>query len=343
MGITLQDIAKRARVSVASVSIALNNKQGVGAAKRQAILKIARELGYEFEPPRAEQATRRGTIRFIKIIKSGHVLNRDHDIFISDYINGIEQEAPHHGYNLEIRSFQQAAIDHVVDTIDNSELKGAIILGTELDHRDLQPFEALRIPVVALDTYYDFLQLDFVDMNNIDAMYNIVSHLYQQGHRDIGLVTSTIITRNFQLRRDGLTTALEHFGLPFRQERVFAVDSTFQGAYTDMAALLAQGVSLPPALFISNDIMAYGCIKAIKEAGLAVPADVSVIGFDDLPTSAVMEPPLTTYAVSKIRMGEIAFRILEERIESRPDMPSMKVSISGRLVIRGSVRRAPSA
>jgi hypothetical protein len=181
------------------------------------------------------------------------------------------------------------------------------------------------------------LDLDFVDMNNIDAVYSIVSHFQQKGHREIGMVRSSVATKNFQLREQGFHAALAHFGLSCRREHLFSVDSTCQGAYEDMSRILAAGAALPRALFISNDIVAFGCVRAFKEAGRRVPQDVSVIGFDDLPAGSVMEPPLTSSAVSKIKMGEMALRILVERIEQEPQMPPMKISISGKLVSRESV------
>lgn len=337
MAVTLKEIARQANVSVATVSMALNNKQGVGAKKRQSILKIARELGYGQRAAQSRLRAIKGTMRFVKVIKSSHVLNRDHDIFIADYINGLDHAARGTGYNLEISSCHLHAAAELLDTLRHSELKGAVVLGTELDHGDLQVFEHSSFPIVVLDTYYDYLDLDFVDMNNIDAVYSIVSHFQQKGHREIGMVRSSVATKNFQLREEGFHAALAHFGLSCRREHLFSVDSTCQGAYEDMSRILAAGAALPRALFTSNDIVAFGCVRAFKEAGLRVPQDVSVIGFDDLPAGSVMEPPLTSYAVSKIKMGEMAFRILVERIEQEPQMPPLKISISGKLVSRESV------
>ncbi|TVS09775.1 MAG: hypothetical protein EA424_26450 [Planctomycetaceae bacterium] len=91
---------------------------------------------------------------------------------------------------------------------------------------------------------------------------------------------------------------------------------------------------LPPALFISNDIMAYGAMKAMKEAGVRVPDDVSVIGFDDLPLSAMMDPPLTTISVSKHDMGRRAFDLLAARLNEGRSRPAEKVLIDGTLIVR---------
>jgi len=95
---------------------------------------------------------------------------------------------------------------------------------------------------------------------------------------------------------------------------------------------------LPTAFFSSNDIIAYGCIKALKEKNYRIPEDVSIIGFDDLPMSALMDPSLTTINVSKMRMGEASMNLIINRIEKNNSKPSEKIVIGGKLVVRNSVK-----
>jgi DNA-binding LacI/PurR family transcriptional regulator len=148
---------------------------------------------------------------------------------------------------------------------------------------------------------------------------------------------------NFRQREIGIKQAVKCFGLTYNEKFVYSVDSTYDGAYNDMGALLKKGAKLPTALFSSNDIIAYGCIKAIKEAGYRVPEDVSIIGFDDLPLSAVMDPPLTTMEVSKKRIGELAMRLMDNKLEMDQGMPPVKITICGRLICRKSVKNLTEA
>jgi LacI family transcriptional regulator len=336
MAARIKDIAEQADVSIATVSLVLNNKPGVGDDTRRRILKIAQEMNYG-AAPRGPTGIDRGTIRFLKVARHGHTVNRDHNVFISDYIDGIVQTAKELQYKTEIASFRTTPIAEVVDSVNGQvDLAGAIVLGTELSRADVLAFQKIDVPLVFIDTFLDYISFDFVDMNNEDSVFKIVQHFLSHGHRDIGIVRSSVKTRNFWLRDKAFGDAMRFLGLePFRAFD-FEADSTFDGAYQDMKDYLAARRPLPTALFCTNDIIAFGVIKALREASVRVPEDVSVIGFDDLPTSALVDPPLTSIAVSKREIGSHALSRLHARIQT-PEMPSTKIVVGGTLMERASV------
>ncbi|KPJ89029.1 MAG: hypothetical protein AMS17_03405 [Spirochaetes bacterium DG_61] len=338
MSVKIKDIAREANVSIATVSLVLNNKPGASSSTREKIMKIAREMNYGLYRLSITATVRKGTIRFLKIAKHGQTVNRDHDVFISDYIEGLDQDAKLTGYNLEINTFKTTDMSVIIRSIEEHPVNGVIILGTELSFEDIKAFEHLTTPIVFIDTYYDYLNFNFVDMNNIDSVYQIVTNFVQNGHKEIGFIRTPIDVNNFRQREIGYRQALKRFEISYSEKHVFSVDSTFDGAYQDMRTILKKGVKLPSALFSSNDIIAYGCIKAIKEAGYRVPDDVSIIGFDDLPLSAVMDPPLTTMKVSKKRIGQLSMRLMNNMLEVDPGMPPVKITVCGRLILRKSVR-----
>jgi len=335
---TIKDIAYAANVSIATVSLALNNKPGISETTRKKILDITKSINPELFQKKIT-TIRTGTIRFLKIIKHGHVLNRDHDVFISSYIDGLQFEAKKNGFNLEVNSYKTSDIDEILDQVTTSPLNGIIVLGTELNDKDLKPFESLRKPVVIIDTNFNFMKLDFVNMNNTEALYRIIRYLTKYGHKEIGLITSPVDVRNIELRRIAFKKAMNYFNLRPRNDFIFSVDSTYEGAYTDMLRILKNGATIPPAIFASNDIIAYGCIKAFKEQGNKVPGEISIIGFDNLPMCAFMDPPLTTINVSKKQIGKIAMRTIINRINNDFNAPSIIISISGELIERNSVKR----
>ncbi len=343
MNIKIKDIAQRANVSSATVSLALNNKPGISKATRQKILRIARSLRDERDKQHRFTQAGRGAIRFLKIVKHGQILNRDHEVFISRYIDALEQEARQHGYNLEINTFNTSDIHETIAHIKDAAIDGLIVLGTELETKDLKPFEHIDIPIGFIDTRFNFKQFDFVDMDNIQAVSQIVQHFIDHQHREIGFIGSSENARNFELRHVGFQEALKYFGLPYERTRIFFVSSTFDGAYADMLEMLKKGVKFPSALFCANDLIAYGCIKAFKEMDVNVPEDVSIIGFDDLPMSAMMDPPLTTMKVSQRQIGRMAIQLLLERIHGGFNAPTIKISIGGRLICRKSVRTIPDS
>ncbi len=338
---TIKDIAYAANVSIATVSLALNNKPGISEATRNKVLEIAKSINPELFQTKLK-ILRAGSVRFLKIVKHGHVLNRDHDVFISSYIDGLQLEARNNGFNLEVNSYKASDINEIVDQIRTPSLDGIIVLGTELNDKDLKPFETINKPVGIIDTSFDFMKLDFIDMNNTEALFKIIRYFNENGHREIGLITSRVDVRNIYLRHKAFKKAINYFNLRYHDEFIFSVDSTFDGAYTDMLRMLKKRVKIPPAIFASNDIIAYGCIKAFKERGYKVPEDISIIGFDNLPLCAFMDPPLTTMDVSKKQIGKMAMRMIINRINNDFNAPAVKISISGELIQRKSVKQLNS-
>lgn len=340
MNVRIKDIAKKANVSIATVSLVLNNKPGVNEETRKRVLRIAEEINYPIQKSKFFPQTKRGTIRFLKIIKHGHILNRDHDVFIADYIRGLDQETRSLGYSLEINVFNTSSIRELANSFNDTEFNGLVVLGTELNEDDIKQFQdIIHKPIVFIDTIYDFIPFDFVDMNNSESVFRAITILIKNNHKEIGFITSSVEAQNFRLREKAFRDVLNYYKIPVNENYIFAVDSTYQGAYRDMRKILESGEKLPPGIFAINDIIAYGCIKAIKEKGYVIPKDVSIVGFDDLPMSSVIEPPLTTIKVSKRRIGQMAIRLLYERIKSNNTFPPVKLTISGEMIERESVKK----
>jgi LacI family transcriptional regulator len=339
MGTTIKDIAERAEVSLATVSLVLNHKPGVGDATRRRVMQLAQEMEYVGPPRGSTDPSAAGTVRFLKIARHGHAVNRDHNVFISDYIDGIIQAAKELQYKTEVTAFRTTPMDEIVATVESQkDLTGAIVLGTELTREDIVLFQKSSVPLVFIDTFLDYVSFDFVDMNNIDSVFRVVEHFLHYGHQEIGIVRSSARTRNFSLRDRAFREAMVALGRSVDTRHVFDVDSTFDGAYRDMTSCLRSGAILPTALFCTNDIIAFGVLKALREAGIRVPDEVSIVGFDDLPTAALMDPPLTSIAVSKREIGSTAMRRLDARIRDSK-MPPAKIVVGGTLVERASVAR----
>jgi LacI family transcriptional regulator len=338
MAVRIKDIANAAGVSPATVSMVLNSRPGVGDSTRQAILNIARSMNYDSERSANLTSHRDETIRFLYISRHGHVVNNEHEIFIANYIDGLGREARKLHLNLEILTIQLGSIEEIVKAAQDQRSGGTIVLGTELSAQDVRCFQSVDTPIVFIDNYDEVAGFDFVDMNNKESVFMAIEHFVKNGHREIGIVASYVTTPNFAMRAAAFKEALAYHGLPYTKDFCFTVDSTFPGVYKDMIETLPSRNQLPTALFCSNDIMAFGCIKALKEKGIRVPEDVSIIGFDNLPTSAMLDPALTTIEVSKRQIGKLAVRILNERMKTTGSLPTVKVLVSGELVERYSVR-----
>jgi LacI family transcriptional regulator len=335
MRMNIKKIAEIAKVSPATVSLALNDRPGISPLTRERILQISESLRRENDQKKVFGRSLKGSVRFLKITKHGHIVNRDHDVFIASYIDGLDGEAHTNGYRLELTNLAAPEIPDFIGHLGGVRIEGLIVLGTELSHDDLRPFEALDMPVVVIDTSYDLLKLDFVDMNNEEAVFQIVKYFKENNHRDVGLLWSDVEARNFELRHKYFPHALRHFALPFNPDYVYIVDSTYGGAYQGLCQILNKAGRLPTAIFSSNDLIASACMKALRERGIRVPDDVSIIGFDNLPLSEMLDPPLTTMNVSKNQIGRWAMKLIVDRYD-HVSRPAVKCSVGGTLVVQGA-------
>lgn len=339
MSSTIKEVALLAGVSAATVSLVLNGRPGISEKTRARVLQAASDLSYTPGSVRAanQKAGYSGTLRFLKIAKHGHTVNRDHNVFISDFIDGLSGEATLLGYKLEIASFEGIPVEEIAHSLAETEIDGAIILGTELAEEDIQLFQKVSLPFVIIDTFCDFLECNFVDMNNKDAVHKIISFFIDCGFKDIGLISSNIPTMNFHLRKAAFIEVAAKYGLTVGESDIVTVDSTFEGAYEDMSKRLKGGIALHDCYFCTNDIISYGCIKAFREYGIRIPEDVSIIGFDNLPMSSTMDPALTTIEVSKKKIGYLAVRLLDDLIRTPGTQVTVKTLVGTNLIVRNSV------
>jgi DNA-binding LacI/PurR family transcriptional regulator len=333
----MQDIAKAAGVSPGTVSNALNNRKGVSKEKREKILEIAESLGY-YKSGGSKEG--KNTIRFIIYKKHGFVVTDTP--FFSALIEGVERECRSSGYELLVSHIihSEHSKDNIMGIIRQEEVAGILLLATEMSEGDMEPFKGLSIPVVVVDSYFKKENFDFVLMNNSAGTYRAVSYLIEKGHRDIGILDSSIDINNFYYRRVGFSEALRDNNLDNNNNKCrFLLEPTLEGSYRDMKALLLrEELKLPTAFFALNDIIAFGAIRALTEKGFRVPEQISVIGFDDMPFCEISNPRLTTVKVFKQAIGKSAVKRLIQRINEDIDT-CQKTELDTELVIRESVQK----
>lgn len=331
----MRDIAKLAGVSPGTVSNALNNRKGVGKETKERIIKIAKELGYIKENSKQESRA----IRFIIYKKHGYVVSDTP--FFADLIEGIEAACRDESYELLIShiTYSEKNSKDVLKIIKQEKVAGILILATEMDKSDLDLFRNLHVPIVFLDNYLSDEKFDFVLINNSKGAYQAVKHLINNGHKEIGFLGSSIHINNFSYRYYGYIKALAEANLDVKKEYELSLEPTLEGSYRDMKELiLNKGVKLPTAYFALNDIIAFGAMKALKECGIKVPDQVSIVGFDDMPFCEISTPRLSTVRVYKQYMGQIAIERLIECISKKHNIP-IKIEVETELVERESVKK----
>jgi len=232
---------------------------------------------------------------------------------------------------VEILYFDQNNISAVLQSFNNAPPAGALILATELNAKDIELFRHIKVPIVFMDAYYNFIPNNFVDMNNTDSVFEIIKYLHQNGHRDIGIVQGEFVTSNFRLREEGFFNSLDFLKLQFNSSYYYKVKSKYKDVYQDMLKQIDID-NLPSALFCVNDIIAMGCIRALQKKKLKIPQDISIVGFDNLPAGEISSPSLTTADVSKQKIDQRAMNLLHSKISNDNTNPPEKFRLEDALL-----------
>lgn len=336
MSISAKELAGKLNVSAATVSMVLNHKSGISAATRDKVLAGARECGYDLSKYYAHAQTPHN-ICFLNYKKSGKVVTDTP--FFSELTEGISSACKSNNINLSITYIYGAEpVAPQLKALSDKGYNGILLLATEMEKEDFTPFFSLPYPLLALDCYFDELQLDTVLINNIQGSFMAASYLAQQGFQKIGYLKSSLRIANFDERADGYYKALRHYQLKKNSDYVLALSPSMENAYQDMKALLAQDIPLAEAYFADNDLIASGAMRAFQEAGLNIPGDISLIGFDDMPICGFLSPQLSTMRVQKHDLGVLAIEQLMNKLNN-PARPPIKTELSPSLVIRESVRK----
>lgn len=333
MRITVREIAKQAGVSPASVSLVLNNKKGVSDKTRERVQMVLDHNDYAKRPIKHKQ--KRIRLVIIKYRAHGMAVEENQG-FIASIIDQIERECRRLSINLITRNCDaQHAVSSVAD-INHDPPDGIILIGTELLKADYWLLDTFRAPLVVLDNSMQFEKWDSVVMDNEGIAMTAVKHLHALGHREIGYFQSNRQINNLDERYAGYLQALKQLDLPVPEPTMLT--TTLNGAYGDMKRLIASGQYRPHGAAVAdNDSIAIGAAKAIQEAGYNIPGDLSIIGVDDIPYSAVTTPALSTVRISRSALGSLAVDLIQKRMQ-QPDLPSMHLKIAGNLIKRASTR-----
>jgi LacI family transcriptional regulator len=339
---TLKDIAKMASVSVTTVSRVINNdpKIAVTAETRNRILSIANELQYK----RTKKNNNTNEMKADSCVNNGipkNAILSKGDSRVSLILSNSEQEEYSDPYFLTIREgiekqFLEEGLPNpdIIRISDLHNIKSskspvnAIIVGkisaNVWNQISCNLENAVFVDVLPEDDRFDCVVIDFQE-----ATVNVLNHLLQLGHKRIGYIggrgNGEKITRHYLFEQ-----FLKEKNL-FDPENVYIGEWTVAEGYELMKKAIQKG-NLPTAFFIGSDPMAFGALRALEEAKIHVPKDVSIVGFDDIAMAAYSHPPLTTVKVYTEQMGRMAVNLLLDRLKGR-DVP-VKVIVPTKLVIR---------
>lgn len=327
--ITIRDIAERLGVSETAVSFAINNQPGISDETRAKILKEVERTNYK---PRKSK-TSKGKIALVLSMRLS--AERENPIF-SEILDSIYMEAEKSGYQVDHIYFTKGS---ELSKVDLGKQDGILILGTNLRADNVLPLTKMGKPLVVMDNSFKNLPVNTVSLDNHGGIASAVNHLSKKGHTKIGYVKSVSNIQNFIERYTEFVRVAAELDLDIID--TISVGMSPAGAYTEMCQWLENNKPKVTALVTDNDYIALGVMRALKEHGIVVGQDISIIGFDDLQYSHISDPPLTTVRIFGERIGSTSFKRLLEVIGD-PEQPHSHISIGTKLIIRDSVHKISS-
>jgi LacI family transcriptional regulator len=326
---TIRDVAREAGVSVATVSRVFNNSGPVRAETRQRIDEVAKRLSY----------TPNGAARMLSTRRTqtiGVLLPDLYGEFFSEVIRGIDQVVQRAGWHLLVSSShnERAEIEAALRVM-RGRVDGLIVMSPDLDAHTLARNLPEGLPVVLLNCEADGRTFDSINIDNYGGARAVTEHMLSLGHTRIGLITGPLRNHDARERLRGSHEALRTAGVEPVPE--LEVTGDFSETSGHAAALrLLELDPRPTAVLAANDSMAIGALSALREAGVRVPEDVAVAGFDDIPIARFVTPALTTVRVSIPELGGLATRRLFDALASRNRQEREQQLLSTQLVVRRS-------
>ena len=328
MATTIKDVARMAGVSVATVSRTLNGHANVTAQTRGHVLGVVAQLRFVPSSAARSMITRRThTV--------GALLPDLHGEYFSELIRGIDLAARARGLHLLVSSSHGDAAEAAAALrAMNGRVDGLLVMSPHVSADFLWGNVADDLPAVLMNTHVAGSQHSSFAVDNHGGARAMVGHLVGRGHRDIAFIAGPESNFEAQERLRGYRAAIADL-LPGVPEQVLQGDFTKESGYRAGSQVVAL-TRRPSAVFASNDMMAIGCLAALNEAGLQVPNDIALAGFDDVPVSRYVSPPLTTVRARITELGGLALERLASEIEEAEHHTPLHQTLRAELVVRQS-------
>ncbi len=332
---TIKDVAREAGVSVATVSRVFNDSGRVNDETRRRVRAVAERL--RFWPNGVARSLITNRTHAI-----GVLLPDLHGEFFSEVIRGIDLAARREGLHVLVSSSHSDTMELVAALrAMRGRIDGLVIMALEPEAVPAIRASAWGCPVVLLGPGGEAHDFDTVALANYEGAYAIVRHLQRLGHRRIATITGPAANLDAQQRLAGYRAAMRDAGVSQTRTLEVRGDFTEPSGYQAVRAVLAMSPR-PRALFVANDVMAVGALGALRESGVRVPADLAVVGFDDIPIARHLSPPLTTVHVDAFQLGERALQRLLRRDPGEPAPGRSHEVLPTWLVVRASCGASPA-
>jgi LacI family transcriptional regulator len=331
MPLTLEDIARKCGVSRSTVSRVINQEANVSPDTRQRVMDVIQKIN--FQPNLAARGLAAGHTQVIGLVIPTGVMAIFTDPYFPLVIQGVSAACNARGYSVMLwlaePEYERRTISQI---LYNGLIDGVVVSSMLVNDPLIERLYESKRPFITIGRHPTNDKIDYVDADNRAGSYQGVLHILRTGHRRVGVINGPRNTIASQDRYQGYLDALRERGMPLIPELVAEGEFSDTTGYLAMKRLLPH---CPDAVFVASDAMAFAAMRAIQEAGLRIPEDIAVVGFDDIPAAANSKPPLTTVRQPIQRTGSVAAEMLVDMIE-HPDPQPRRIVLPTELVIRSS-------
>ncbi|HGW1211802.1 TPA: ribose operon transcriptional repressor RbsR [Klebsiella pneumoniae] len=327
---TMKDVARIAGVSTSTVSHVINKDRFVSEAITAKVDAAIKSLNYA--PSALARSLKLNQTRTI-----GMLITASTNPFYSELVRGVERSCFERGYSLVLCNTEgdEQRMNRNLETLMQKRVDGLLLLCTETHQPSPEIMQRYpSVPTVMMDWAPFDGGSDLIQDNSLLGGDMATQYLIDQGHLRIACIAGPLDKTPARLRLEGYHAAMARCGLPVAEGYVVTSDFEFGGGFSAMQQLLALP-QRPQAVFVGNDAMAVGAYQALYQAGLQIPQDMALVGYDDIELARYMTPPLTTIHQPKDELGELAIDVLIHRMAD-PQQKQQRVQLTPELVVRGS-------
>lgn len=330
---TIKDIAKKTNLSITTISMVLNNRApSIPQKTKDLVIKTAKELNYIPNQSAVALVTKRTNTM-------GLIVPDIRNDFFSSLAKGIEDECMENNWTVILcnsNDMHERETEYI-KMLSSKGVDGILYcVSTDTDkdrfEEKVNLLESLRIKSIAIDRFFEVTNLISISMNHLKGGYIATKHLLDLGHEHIACVTGPRNLKDSNDRLKGYLMAIEEHGIAFDESLIVEGDYRLEGGFNAVNKLLEREFT---AVFAFNDMMAYGAFKALKKNGFNIPKDISIVGYDDIYLSEMLEIPLTTVHQPVVNMGKASARHLIELINNKKKFAEIPM-FEPHLVIRSS-------
>ncbi|MCF8241700.1 MAG: LacI family transcriptional regulator [Melioribacteraceae bacterium] len=337
MAVTIKDVALKAKVSTATVSLVINGNNRISPETKRKVLKVIKELDYHPSKSARDLVSQKtGNIGFL--LTDDHFLRTEP--FYTRIFLGSEFEAGNTNYYILLATVPSTYNNNnsLPRFILERSIDGLIVAG-KVPEELLSKLSEYKLPLTFVDYKPERQKYPVVLIDNIHGGLLATNHLIEYGHKKIAFIGGDISHPSIRDRLTGYTRALDNAGINFNKNIIHTISPypDRQNGYDAAKSIFTKNKNIT-AVFACNDAMAIGVMHYLKDNGYSIPDDVSIIGFDDVEADLLLDPPLSTIRVPKFDLGAEAFKIMKESIQNK-ETKSKIVLVPVELIIRKSTRK----